>query len=118
MTTKLRNILIQKVGAGIFILLCILFDLSYPALFTEELETKIKALADFVRNSKHFIVYTGAGRYSSLFSKNKYSASQATSQVYQHQPVSMIFEVLQAFGLLKQGAFLHHHRLFSIQNQH
>jgi hypothetical protein len=31
---------------------------------TDELDKKIKTLADFIRNAKHFIVYTGAGSQS------------------------------------------------------
>jgi hypothetical protein len=35
-------------------------------MFTDELDQKIKTLADFIRHAKHFVVYTGAGKTSSL----------------------------------------------------
>ncbi len=38
------------------------FIFFHFTLYTDELDKKIKTLADFIRNAKHFIVYTGAGR--------------------------------------------------------
>jgi hypothetical protein len=42
------------------------FLFIYLMLFIEELDKKIKTLADFIRKAKHFVVYTGAGRWSLL----------------------------------------------------
>jgi len=40
------------------------FIIFHFTLYTDELDKKIKTLADFIRNAKHFVVYTGAGSQS------------------------------------------------------
>jgi NAD-dependent SIR2 family protein deacetylase len=46
-------------------------------VFIDELNTKIKTLAGFIRNANHFVVYTGAGRWP-LFDKNCYIKMNVT----------------------------------------
>ncbi len=45
------------------------FLLLHCVIFLEELDQKIKTLADFIRHAKHFVLYTGAGKRSSFFQK-------------------------------------------------
>ena len=57
MMKKLPNISIQQVYSEVFVFL------DFICMYIDELNKKIKTLADFIRNSKHFVVYTGAGKY-------------------------------------------------------
>ncbi len=52
---------------GIYSPICLFSSSELCSIPIDELDKKIKTLTDFIRNSKHFIVYTGAGRISSFF---------------------------------------------------